>query len=171
MGFVRVTIITLLLGLVSVLVQGTLLKALFPAMVVPGLALVLVVFLAFHQTSIFGAFLAFLLGLELDLCSGLLLGPWSGAFVATYGIVALLSPRIFVESPAAVMVTVFVSSIISNLAYLLIVTQVRHSGLLLSWRVVSEAIFTAIVCVPLFAFFRWCFASSGGTSRRAGAHA
>jgi rod shape-determining protein MreD len=154
---VRRSLLALALGLVSILVQGTLIKAIYPGAVVPGLLLILIVFLAFYEPSVFGVGLAFLLGLELDMCSGLLLGPWAGASVIVFGIVASLSQRIFVESPFAVMMTVFLSSILSNFVWLLIVLQVQRSGLF-SWTLVFEALLTAAVCVPLFSLYRRLFA-------------
>lgn len=169
---VRRILLTLVFGLLSILIQGTLIKALFPGAVVPGLLLVLVVFLAFYETSVLGVLLAFLLGIEYDLCSGLVIGPWAGAFVVVFGVVASLSQRIFVESPAAVMVTVFLSSLLSNLVYLLIVLQIRHASVSFGWIFFFEALLTAVICVPLFALYRKLLVPApAGPGRRLGAHA
>lgn len=170
MGILRRALITFAFGLLFVFIQGTLIKAFFPGAIVPGLALVLVVFLAFYEPTIFGALLAFLLGLESDMCSGLVLGPCAGSFVAVFGIVSLLSPRIFVESPLAIIVTVFVASIISNFVFFAVMYQVSHSSFAFSWTLFLEALFTALCCVPLFALFRRTLLATGG-GRRFGAHA
>ncbi len=171
MSLVRSALLTFAFGLLSVLIQGTVIKALFPGIIVPGLALILVVFLAFYNTSVFGAALAFALGLELDLCSGLLLGPWAGAFVAAYGVVALLSPRIFVESPVAIMLTVFFASLLASFAYLVVIAQVQHVEMGFSAGMFLEALLTALVCVPVIGLFRRCYLRSSASGRRLGAHA
>ena len=164
--------LTLLFGLLSILIQGTLIKALFPGAVVPGLLLVLVVFLAFFETSVLGVILAFLLGIEYDMCSGLMIGPWAGAFVVVFGVVASLSQRIFVESPVAVMVTVFLSSLFSNFVFLLIVLQVRYTNAVFGWAFFVEALLSAAVCVPLFSLYRkFLVPVPVGPGRRLGAHA
>lgn len=165
-------LLTLAFGLLSVLIQGTLIKALFPGAVVPGLLLVLVVFLAFYETSVLGVVLSFFLGIEYDLCSGLMIGPWAGSFVVVFGVVASLSQRIFVESPVAVMVTVFLSSLLSNFVFLLIVLQVRHTSIAFGWTFFIEALLTSAVCVPLFSLYRKLLVPApAGPGRRLGAHA
>ena len=168
----RKAITILLLAVVGILVQGTLIKALFPGAISPSLLLIMVVFLAFYEGNFWGLATAFCLGLLLDMCSGLLLGPWSGAFVLVFAGVSSLSQRIFVESPVAVMITTFLSSLFSNLVYFLIVLQVRRSGFVFSWSLALEALFTAILCVPLFPFLRWILvAAPSVSSRRVGVHA
>lgn len=162
---------TLAFGLIFVFLQGTLLKAFWPGMIVPGLSLVLVVFLAFYETSILGAVLAFLLGLELDLFSGVALGPWAGAYVLIFGLLSMFSSRIFIESPAAIAFTVLVSSLVSNIVFMLIIAQVDHSVLVVSWALFVEALLTALFCVPLFAIFRRTLLSAPGPGRRLGMHA
>ena len=56
------------------------------------------VYLAFYEVSTFGAALAFLLGLQLDVSSAKLLGPWAGSFVLVYGFLGPLSQRIFIDT-------------------------------------------------------------------------
>ncbi|MBN8548419.1 MAG: rod shape-determining protein MreD [Deltaproteobacteria bacterium] len=168
----RRVLLTLVFGLLSILIQGTVIRGLFPAAVVPSLLLILVVFLAFYETSVLGAVLAFLLGIEYDMCSALVVGPWSGTFVLVFGVVALLSQRIFVESPAAVMVTVFLSTLLSNVVYLLVVSQVRPSGVFFGWSVLLEALLTAAICIPFFSLYRKLLVPApAGPGRRLGAHA
>lgn len=169
---VRRIILSLMFGLLSILIQGTIIRGLLPEAVVPNLLLILVVFLAFYETSVLGAALVFLLGIEYDMCSALMIGPWSGAFVLVFGVVALLSQRIFVESPVAVMVTVFLASLLSNFVFLLIVLQVRSGSFVFGWSSLFEAFLTAVICIPFFSLYRrFLVPAPLGPGRRAGAHA
>lgn len=144
----------LAIGFLAVLVQGTLLKGLFPQLVVPGLVLILVLYLAFYETNIFGTFLVFGLGLLLDMCGGILIGPWAGSFVFVYGVTAFISQRIFAESFVALVVTSFVASLVSNFIYAALTVQVMHSHFNQYWIFLVEALLTAVVCPFIFSFLK-----------------
>ena len=107
----------LLLGVLALLIPGTVLRTVFPQLVAPNLLAVLLVWVAFHEVSALGALLAFLLGLELDFCSGTLLGPWAGAYAAVFGLLVLSSKRIFIESPSVVFIAVFAAVLLSSGIY------------------------------------------------------
>ncbi len=145
--------LVLILGLVAVWIQGTVLRGLFSAQgVVPNLVLILVVFLGFYELSVFGALLAFLVGLEFDLFSGVRLGPWAGTLVFLYGCLACFAQRIFVDSSLSSMVAVFFSSIAGSLMYLLFMYGAHPSAGDMFWKLLLEALFTA-VCAPFFFMF------------------
>ena len=120
-------ILLLLVSLVLMLLQATLLKAFLPASLVPNLVTSIVVFLAFYEVTPAGAMFAFLVGLELDLFSGILLGPWAGAYTVVFILVSLLSQRIFVESSLAAGVAVMGSNFLVNIIYTVLVFEFRPS--------------------------------------------
>lgn len=154
MAGLRKIAVVLLLGLVALFIQGTFLKSLAPgAMIVPNLFLVLVAFLAFYEVSVFGAILVFVLGIELDVASGLLLGPWAASFVAVYGMLSSISQRVFIESGLAIFLGVLCSCLMATFIYLIIVYQFEPSaGGLLSYSMilVAEAVFSAVLAPLIF---------------------
>lgn len=159
----------LFLGLMGLLIQSTLIRGLFPHVVVPNLLMVLCVFLAFYETSVAGACTAFVLGLLLDMCGGIVLGPWAGSFVLIFGAVAFVSQRIFVESPVAIMVTTLVCSIVANLVYSSLVYQVSRSEFSAPWVIALEALLNALLCPILFALLKRILKRrdrGGGPSKR-----
>ena len=99
----------LLFGLISIALQSSVLKVMLPNSIIPNFILILVVFIAFYECSTLGAVIAFLLGFEIDIYSGQLLGPYAAASVAVFCVLSSLSQRIFVESPVAILLTVFSS--------------------------------------------------------------
>jgi rod shape-determining protein MreD len=107
----------LIFGMLAVYLQGSVLRIFLPEFLVPDLMLSLVVFLAFYENSAFGAFLAFILGLQFDLYAGqqLLVGPTAGALVAVFGMLSSLSQRIFVESVFAIFIVSIVSAVMKNI--------------------------------------------------------
>jgi len=155
MLILRKIVLILVLGLLALFIQGTLLKSLEPAfMIVPNLFLVLVCFLAFYEVSVLGAVLAFVLGLELDIASNLLLGPWAASFIAVYGMLSSISQRVFVESVVAVFLGVLCSCILATFIYLVIVFQFQPTvGNLLSYSLtlMVEALLTAVLAPLIFA--------------------
>ncbi|NLF25230.1 MAG: rod shape-determining protein MreD [Deltaproteobacteria bacterium] len=114
----RKGILVLLLGLLALLIPGTLIKSVNPALIVPNFLLILLVFLAFYRGEPGDAVLAFLLGLEQDLGSLNLLGPWAGAYIVVFGVLALLSRRIFIESRLVIFVTVYAATLAADFLYL-----------------------------------------------------
>lgn len=150
----RKILVILVLGLIAIFVQGTMLKSLAPgAIIVPNLFLVLVAFLAFYEVSVFGAILVFILGLELDVASNVLLGPWAASLVAVYGILSSVSQRVFVESTLAIFLGVLCACILATFVYLVIVFQFQpRVGGLLSYTLtlLVEALFSAILAPLIF---------------------
>lgn len=131
----RRVILLCILGLLAVYLQGTLLRAFFPAWIVPNLLVTLLVFVSFKDVSPIGAGSAFLLGLELDLYEGVMLGPWAGAYVLVYAALASLSQRIFIESPFAAFSAVFCAVLACNSIYFSIVflfREIPYNGMVLS---------------------------------------
>jgi rod shape-determining protein MreD len=101
-------------------IQGILHSVGVPAWLIPQGLLVCVVFLAFYEFSLAGVVMAFLLGLLLDMSSGVLLGPWAGSYIIVYAIFAFLSQRLFVESVVVKMSVVAVGTILGGIVFLLL---------------------------------------------------
>lgn len=151
----------LAIGFVAIFIQGTVIREFAPNAVVPNFLLGMVVFLGFFEATVRGASLAFLLGLQLDFASGVLVGPWAGAFIVSFGILASLSQRIFVESPLASVVAVFASSLVSNIVYFVLVYEFHPSVTEVAPFSLVEACLNA-VCAPLvFAVLRGVSAGGG----------
>lgn len=128
-------LLTFALALIALLLQGTLLRLILPSLLVPNLILTIVVFLSFFDVTTFGAFLAFLVGLILDMGSGNhLLGPWAGASVVIFGVLASLSQRIFVESSFTAIVIVASSCFFGSIVFSIMVFQFQSDH---HWQLVS----------------------------------
>jgi rod shape-determining protein MreD len=133
------------LGLIAIMIQGLLLRFGLPDVVLPQLVLVLVIYLGFNEISVLGCFIAFVLGLLLDFSSALLLGPWAGALVTVYGILAVLSSRLFIESPIVAAFIALAASITGSVMYVLLGYEYRS----ISWdgvgRIVGQGLCTAVL--------------------------
>jgi rod shape-determining protein MreD len=134
-----------LLGLLGVLLQGVLLRFGVPDALLPQLVLMIVIYLGFNEISVLGTFVAFVLGLFLDFSSALLVGPWAGAFVTVYGVMAALSSRLFIESPVVAAFISFLASVVASVIYILLGYEYRT----LAWedlsRIVGQALCTAVL--------------------------
>jgi rod shape-determining protein MreD len=145
----------LLLGLVATWIQGAVVRSFVSDYgVVPNLILIIVVYLAFHEVNSFGAFLAFLVGFEFDLFSGIRLGPWAGSCVLVFGLLACFAQRMFVESALATVVAVFFSSLAASIVYLLCTYELHPltSGRVLI--ILVEALFSAVLAPVVFRVLR-----------------
>lgn len=128
MRFMRKAIAVLLLGVLALLIPGTLIKSISPGLVVPNFLLILLVFLAFYNGRPGDALLAFMLGLEQDLGSLSLLGPWAGAYIVVFAVLTLLSRRIFIESAWVVFLTVFTAALAADFLYLAMLALVYDAA-------------------------------------------
>ena len=118
------TLAVLALGVCAVFVQGVVLKAFAPTLVVPNLIVILIVYLSFHRSSISGVLLSFLLGLELDLFSNpALLGPYCASSVAVFALVSTLSHRLFLDSFVTVFLAVLLSTLLYEALYFVVVSE------------------------------------------------
>jgi rod shape-determining protein MreD len=137
--------VVLLTGIAAVVVQSALLHLGWPAPLLPQLVLLLVVYLGFHESSLRTALLVYLLGILLDLSYAVLVGPWAGALVTVYGVLVLLSARLFIESG---LVAAFVSGcavVVAGGVYLLLGYEYRSVSIDDFWCVCGQALVTALV--------------------------
>ena len=167
MKTIQKILIGIFIGLIALLIQSSALKFLLPDHTVPNFCLVFVVFLAFNEVSITGAVLVFLLGLIFDLSSGVLLGPWAGAFAGTYTILCLISRRVFLDSIPAAFLIILIGSYLSNLLYISLAFQFRVPQSDWVSNLIESSITAAIGPIVLGVFYsllvrRWSvFASRG----------
>jgi rod shape-determining protein MreD len=145
MGPFNKSIFVLLIGLVAVFVQGSLIHTFFPGAIIPDLVLVMVVYLSFYDAGVLGAVLSFLLGLEYDFFSDMLIGPRAGSYTVVYALFASLSQRIFVESAFAAFVSVLFSSFLNSVVYLVLISGFKTTNSDIFSTSIFEALFTAVV--------------------------
>lgn len=157
MASINRTIVVLFLGLVAILIQGTVLKSFMPEVPAPDFLLIIVVFLAFYDASVLGAILAFLLGLQFDLFSEMLLGPRAGSLVIVYGVLAALSQRLFVESVFAAFVSVFLSSVMNSIVYIILISDAKPAHTYFLYISLIEALFTALLAPFMFRLLKRIF--------------
>lgn len=153
-------ITALLLGLAAILIQGCVFKILAADILVPNLVLLVVVYLAFLEPSTGGAFLAFILGLEFDLASGVLLGPWAGAFVLVYGLLVVLLERVLADSPVVIPLAALFGSLVGTITYLLLFFELDLEpvgGQL--WRVCKVTLLTALLAPLAFRILQYVLPS------------
>ena len=167
MSRARKLLLVIGLGLVLIFLQGSAIRSLLPWMVLaPNLLLSLAVFLAFFEASTFGCILVFVLGLQLDLSSGVLLGPWAGSFVAVFCLLASLSQRLFIESSLAAALAVFASSLFSQIVYTVLTYDVRPFGPQMIGYAFLDALVCALLAPWMFKLYRKVFSSDArGPSR------
>jgi len=135
---------------VALLIAQSVLRHLFlPEWLVPQGLLICAIFLAFYEFSLAGAVAAFLLGLLLDLSSGVLLGPWAAAYVVIYGVFTFLSQRLFVESSAVSMMVVAIATLLSGVVFLSLAFEYQAVTLaelaMLAGQALSSAMLTPLV--------------------------
>lgn len=144
------------MGVLAILLQGTILKMFFGInFLVPHLLLLLAVLIAFIEPNPFGAIVCFLLGLLSDFASVVLIGPWAAAFVVVFLVVSFFSQKLFYESGVTSFVVVFLSSLVASVVYLSLELQFKSidtSVLMLSWSLLLEAIVTGCIAPLLFPF-------------------
>lgn len=153
----RKIFVTLILGLLALLVMGSVLKPLFPDAFVPNLTVVILVYLAFFEVNALGVFLAFMIGLEMDLCSAGLLGPWAGVYVLVYFLLYLSSKRIFIESFLALLIAILAASltaVIFHHCFIMIIQgkQVMDAGVF--FEALKTSLITALLGPFLIRMFR-----------------
>jgi rod shape-determining protein MreD len=114
--------------------------------------LVCVAFLAFYEFSVVGVVTAFLLGLLLDMSSGVALGPWAGSYTIVYAVFAFLSQRLFVESRLVAMVVVLVATLLAGGAFLALASGNQSLALNDALTLVGQGGASALITAPIFSF-------------------
>jgi len=155
MNPLKKAIIFLILGVAALLIPGTIIKSFYAGWVVPNFVMMLVVFLAFYRGLPGDALLVFLLGLEQDLASLSLLGPWAGAYTVVFAVLTLFSRRIFIESGWVVFITVYAATLAADGIYLGMLSLV-YGSLNFSSASLTTSLWEGLLsaaCAPLI--FSW----------------
>ena len=161
---------TFILGLVVIFLQGSLLRNILPDFLIPNLIVSIVVFLAFYENSPYGAILAFLLGIEIDLYGGnpLLIGPSAGALVLLYGILASVSTRVYLESKFAVIIMSILSNVFYSFIFSLLIYEFNDAAVRYFSFSLSNSLVTGVITPFLFIILSKIYNLNRGPSQ--GAH-
>lgn len=154
MRFIQKIALIVVLALVALFLQSSILELMIPSTMVPNLCILLVMFLAFHEATVIGAFLAFMIGLLFDFSSGTLVGPAAGAFVSLFGILALMSRRVFIESVPSAVVLTAICCLGADVIYMSLLYQFKPTSVEIWKQLLLEPLFTAAVAPPILSFLR-----------------
>jgi len=138
-------LVILAYAIAAIAAQGMLGHLGFPSALIPQLLIILVVALSFSEVNAFGCVMSFAIGLLLDFSSATLLGPWAGSCVVVFGVLAVLSQRLFIDSGVAAMVITFSSVVVANVLFSLFGSEYPA----LTWdypqKVFGQAVVTALL--------------------------
>ncbi len=151
-------IFCVVLGFCLLIAQSCARHLFLPEWLVPQGLLVCAVFLAFYEFSFLGALIAFILGLLLDLSSGVLVGPWAGAYVVVYSIFAFLSRRLFVESRLVAMTVVAIATLLAGFVFISLAFEYQEvtadDWLMLGGQALTSSLITPVVFRALKSVWR-----------------
>ena len=142
-----------LYAVIALASQGMLGHLGLPSALIPQLLIILVVALSFSEANAFGCFMSFSIGLLLDFSSAMLIGPWAGSCVVVFGVLAMLSQRLFIDSGIAAMVITFSSVVVATVLFSLLGSEYPA----LTWeypqKVFGQALVTAAIAPIVLSFF------------------
>ena len=119
--------IVLVTACLCLFLQSAVFGTFLPRWMIPNLCMVLVVYLGIFEVSPLGAVLSFLVGLFVDFSSGQLIGPWSGAFSAVFGLLSQGGKGLFFDSIPTIILMAFLSSFVGSIVYLFLLYQFKIS--------------------------------------------
>jgi rod shape-determining protein MreD len=157
-----------MLGLVLLTLQGLLRHVGVPGWAIPQGLLICVVFLACYEFSVVGALTVFLLGLLLDMSSGVVLGPWSGSYVLVYVLFAFLSQRLFVESKLVAMLVVICATLCAGSVFLLLAVRFQSIAHDDFFTLAGQGCFSALCTPAIFSVLRRMWKRAGAVSLKRG---
>jgi len=154
-------IIFFLVAISGLIIQSSF-RFYFPALrhFCPQLLFILVIFLSFQDSSTKGVLCSFFLGLLLDISSGMVIGPWAGAYTLSYTAVALVSQGIFADSAFAVIFSTFVAYLISGLTFVLLSFSFTGGSTSAMLGIFIEAFATALVAPLVFYLLKFLLKNS-----------
>ncbi|MEW6270846.1 MAG: rod shape-determining protein MreD [Thermodesulfobacteriota bacterium] len=146
----RPLLIFALAGVLAVVVQTTLVQRLGFLPAAPDLILVLTVYLGLHYHSPAGAVGAFLLGYLLDTFSGAVPGLYCLTMTLVFGVVYLVSKRLWMENPMSNIAAVALGSAVKVVTVVLYfaVASARTVSLVVVLRTLGIEALLALVCAP-----------------------
>lgn len=161
-------VVCVILGLLLLATQGLLFHVGVPFWSIPQGLLVCVVFLAFHEFSVAGAVTAFLLGLLLDMSSGVALGPWAGSYIIVYAVFAFLSQRLFVESKIVAMLVVGAATLLAGGVFLALASGNQGLSPDDGITLIGQSVASAIVTAPIFGILSRVWRRTGALGTASG---
>jgi len=149
----------LLVGILSLILQTTLLSSFPIHRIRPDLLLIFTLYLAFLSPPIFGGILAFLMGTLMDLFSGNALGFYTFSRPLVFFAAQFFKERFYLEGFSSQFLFAFVSAILEGvLIFILMNTLQPHSlgnlFLLLFTFLLPQSFFTGLATPPLFFIFQ-----------------
>lgn len=141
-----------LYAVIALMLQGVLGHLGLPPALIPQFLIILVVALSFSEVNSFGCVMSFCIGLLLDFSSAMLIGPWAGSCVVVFGVLAMLSQRLFIDSGVAAMVITFASVVVANVIFSLLGSEYPAVTWEYPQRVFGQALVTAIVAPLVLGF-------------------
>jgi rod shape-determining protein MreD len=167
MGRIRTFLVAFFVSLLALGFEGGLVALGVPVACIPELVLVFVIFLSFYEVSSYGAFIAFFCGIIVDISTGGLIGPWAGAYVLSYGVVSLISDRIYIESGLSLVAVAVFMTLFSHVVTLLI-SMDPLTQLASGWIVIlGKSACTACIAPLFFPLLRRLLSYSQADSLRA----
>lgn len=157
---------SLILGLFLLLFQGLLYHLGVPSWFIPQGLLVCAVFLAFHECTWWGAVCAFILGLLVDMSSGVVLGPWAGAYTLVYLFLTVISQRLFVQSMLVSMSAVAFSAVLGGGVFLLLAYEYQSLSSEDFVTLLGQGIASACATPPIFAVLGRVWKRAGALSSK-----
>lgn len=142
--------VLVLAGAIAVALESSLARDVPFLPVAPDLALVLAVYLGLHEHSVGGAIGAFLLGYLIDVTTGPAPGLNCLTMTLVFGVIYLLSRRLWMENPASNVAAVALGEVVKvAVAVLYFAGLYRHE---VPWlrvgRVLGLEALLAMVCAP-----------------------
>lgn len=104
----------------SVVLQATLFPAHFPDPFKPNLMIMFIVYMGFMENSRWGGIGSFLLGLVQDSLSGIYFGLNGFSYLLVFIILKAVSHRLYTDSRPVMVLAVFLATVVSGLASLLL---------------------------------------------------
>lgn len=137
-------------GVLAVVIQTTLVQRLGFLPAAPDLIVVLCVYLGLHYHTAAGALGAFLLGYLLDTFSGAVPGLYSLTMTLVFGVIYLVSKRLWMENPMSNVAAVALGSAVKIVTVVLYFTvaSARSVSWLVVLRTLTVEALLALVCAP-----------------------
>lgn len=154
--------------LAGLAVQALFVHSISPYAVAPDFIVILALYLGLHVRRPAGVIGAFLLGVAGDFASAQFVGPTAAGAVVVYGIMAIVSSKIYAEHPLTLALLALLCSLADSLTYVAMVTLYVDVSLLtpsVLRGVALEALLTAL-CAPLVVrLLSWSSGESGGVQK------
>ena len=154
----RVIVVFGVATIAGLLVDATLIHGLFPSAVAPDFVLVLVVALAFHFRHAGGACGAFILGLIADFASGEFLGPNAAGCVVAFGLVVVISEKVYAERASAAILLGAAASSAKSLTFVLMLAMYLNVNVLSTHAagvLLTEAVLSGLVTPVILKALDW----------------